>query len=71
MATRFGEGLSDGQIRRCREFEAAGLTTFSQAVKAFQRRDPIIAAWTEQMALRTLQSAPASGAGVFIHTDER
>lgn len=39
MATKFGQGVSDAQVRLARKFEAAGLTSYSQAVKAFQRRD--------------------------------
>ena len=39
MARKFGEGVSDAQMRLARRFEAAGLTTISQAVKAFQRHN--------------------------------
>ena len=46
MAKKFGQGVSDAQIALARRFEAAGLTTYSQAVKAFQNRDnERIAAW--------------------------
>jgi len=35
---RFAKDLSQAQMREAREFEAAGITTISQAVKAFQER---------------------------------
>lgn len=39
MAQKFGEGVSSAQIKLARRFEEAGLTSYSQAIKAFQRRD--------------------------------
>lgn len=48
--TRFGAGLSDAQMRLARRFQEAGLTSISQAVKAFERRnDAQIAEWKEQL----------------------
>lgn len=39
MAKKFGAGVTNSQMKLARQFEAAGLTTYSQAVKAFQRRE--------------------------------
>jgi len=39
MAQKFGAGVTDAQARLARRFSEAGLTSYSQAVKAFQRRD--------------------------------
>lgn len=51
MAKKFGEGLSDAQLSLARAFERAGLTSISQAVKAFQRRDnEQIETWKKQLA---------------------
>jgi hypothetical protein len=37
--SKFAKKLSSAQMREAREFEKAGLTTISQAVKAFERND--------------------------------
>lgn len=51
MARKFGSSLTDAQFSLARAFEAAGLTTISQAVKAFERRDNArIEEWKRQMA---------------------
>lgn len=34
---KFAASLSNAEFAECRKFEAAGLTTLSQAVKAFER----------------------------------
>lgn len=50
MAKRFGEGVSDAQYQLARRFEAAGLCSISQAVKAFQRGEADkIASWKQQL----------------------
>lgn len=50
MAKKFGEGVSNAQIALARQFERAGLTSYSQAVKAFQNGDEAkIAAWKQQL----------------------
>lgn len=50
MAKKFGEGVSNAQIALARQFERAGLTSYSQAVKAFQRKeDAQIATWKQQL----------------------
>lgn len=52
MAKNFGATLSSKQIALARAFEAAHLTTFSQAVKAFERDDSErIATWKQQLQL--------------------
>lgn len=51
MATKFGQGVTDAQARLARAFEAAGLTSYSQAIKAFQRKETEkIEAWKKQLA---------------------
>lgn len=50
---RFGQGVSDAQAALARKFEAAGLTTYSQAIKAFQRREEArINEWKRQLAAK-------------------
>ena len=58
---RFGVRLTDAQMRLARRFERAGLTTISQAVKAFERNDNArIAEWKRQLAeLEARQSVTA------------
>lgn len=47
---KFAASLSNAQYSECRKFEAAGLTTLSQAVKAFERENTQqIAAWREAL----------------------
>lgn len=49
-AKRFGEGLTDKQMKLARIFEEYGLCSISQAVKAFQRRDNVqIETWKRQL----------------------
>lgn len=51
MAKPFGQGVSDAQVKLARRFQAAQITTYSQAIKAFQRRDNVqIEAWKKQLA---------------------
>lgn len=51
MANKFGAGLSDAQFRLARRFQKAGLTSISQAVKAFERYDDErIEEWKKQLA---------------------
>jgi hypothetical protein len=51
MAKKFGEGVSDAQARLARRFEAAGLCSYSQAIKAFQRREnALIEKWKRQLS---------------------
>jgi hypothetical protein len=50
MAKRFGEGVSNAQMDLARKIERAGLTSYSQAVKAFQRGDnKQIEEWKKQL----------------------
>ena len=39
MAKRFGAKLTDAQWNNARALERAGITTISQAVKAYERED--------------------------------
>lgn len=51
MAKKFGAGVSNADYAEARKFEAAGLCSISQAVKAFQRNDSArIAEWRKQLA---------------------
>ena len=57
MAKKFGQGVSDAQMRLARQFEQAGLTSYSQAVKAFQRQDNTqIEAWKKQLTAKSEQT---------------
>ena len=48
---KFAATLTDAQMRLARAFEKAGLTTISQAVKAFEKgNDKQIQEWKEQLA---------------------
>ncbi len=50
---KFGQGVSDAQAKLARSFEQAGLTSYSQAVKAFQRGDnEQIETWKKQLAAK-------------------
>lgn len=47
----WSKGVTNRQIAFCRQVEAAGLDTYSQAVKAFQRNETgRIKAWEEALA---------------------
>ena len=47
---KFAATLSNAQYALARRFEAAGLTTLSQAVKAFERKDnEMIGYWKNQL----------------------
>jgi hypothetical protein len=47
----YSKKITDAQFRLARRFEEAGLTTISQAVKAFERREnEKIEAWKKQLA---------------------
>lgn len=47
---KFASSLSDAQMSLARAFANAGLTSISQAVKAFERRDDAqIAEWKKQL----------------------
>ena len=51
MSKKFGSTLSNSQIQLARRIEKAGLTTFSQAVKAFERgQTKQIEEWKRQLA---------------------
>lgn len=48
---KFAASLSNAQYALARKFESSGLTTISQAVKAFERRDNAqIEKWKQQLA---------------------
>ena len=48
---KFAAKLTNAQIAECRKFEAAQLTTYSQAVKAFERGEQSrIAEWRKALA---------------------
>ena len=50
---KFAATLTASQTALARRFEAAGITSYSQAVKAFERRDDDrIAAWKAELARR-------------------
>lgn len=51
MPKKFGASLTDAQMRLARAFENAGITTISQAVKAFDRGDnEQIEEWKRKLA---------------------
>ncbi len=51
---KFGQGVSDAQIALARKFSNAGLTSFSQAVKAFQKRNDVqIEEWKRHLTQLT------------------
>ena len=50
MAKRFARDLTPDQMREAREFESAGITTISQAVKAFQERPQSLADFRAKLA---------------------
>lgn len=53
MAKKFAATLSNAQYREARAFEAAGLTSISQAVKAFERGETSrINEWRKQLAAK-------------------
>ncbi len=57
MNKKFASTLSNSQIKLARKFEAAGLTTYSQAVKAFERNETSrINEWKRQLAEKEAQS---------------
>lgn len=48
--SKFAKGLTGGQMALARKVEAAGLATFSQAVKAFERKENSrIEAWQKEL----------------------
>ena len=50
MSNKFASTLTSSQIAEAREFEAAGITTYSQAVKAFERKEwNNIQTWREML----------------------
>jgi hypothetical protein len=50
MAKKFGEGVSDAQVKLARRMQAAGCDSYSQIIKAFQRYDNVqIEKWKEQL----------------------
>ena len=60
---KFAAKLTNAQYAEARQFEAAGLTTISQAVKAFERNETSrIAAWRQALAGEPAdaQDAPAA-----------
>lgn len=53
MAKKFASTLTNAQYAECRKFEAAGLTSISQAVKAFERGETDrINEWRKQLKER-------------------
>jgi len=51
--SKFAAKITDAQFRLARAFESAGLTTISQAVKAFERHnDEQIEAWKKQLTAK-------------------
>lgn len=47
----YGKKLTEAQMALARRFEKAGLTTISQAVKAFERQEGYkIEAWKKELA---------------------
>lgn len=56
MAKKFAQKLTNREFETARAFEAAGLTTISQAVKAFEREEiEKIRTWT--LALNAKRAA--------------
>ena len=54
---RFGSTLSNSQIQLARRIEAAGLTTYSQAVKAMERNETRrLEEWKRQLDEKEAQS---------------
>ena len=54
---RFGSTLSNSQIQLARRIEAAGLTTYSQAVKAMERNETKrLEEWKRQLDEKEAQS---------------
>lgn len=54
---QFAARLSDAQIALARAIERAGLASYSQAVKALERREnDRIADWKRQMAVTTREA---------------
>jgi hypothetical protein len=50
---KFAAKLTNAQYAEARKFEAAGLTSISQAVKAFERGETSrIAEWRKQLAAK-------------------
>jgi hypothetical protein len=50
---KFAASLTNAQITFCRKVEAAGLASYSQAVKAFERgENDKIATWKAELAKR-------------------
>jgi hypothetical protein len=50
---KFAASLTNAQVSLARKFEAAGLTSYSQAVKAFERgEDEKIEAWKAELSKR-------------------
>lgn len=51
---KFGASLTNAQFKLARAFETAGLTTISQATKAFERHDDEqIEKWKRQLQSRS------------------
>lgn len=54
MSKKFGSTLSNAQIALARKFEQAGLTTYSQAIKAFERGETVkINEWKKQLEVKS------------------
>ncbi len=57
MAKPFATSLTDAQFALARAFQQASLTSISQAVKAFERRDNAqIEEWKRQLAQKRAES---------------
>jgi len=51
---KFASTLTNGEYAECKRFEAAGLTSLSQAVKAFERDEAAkISAWRVALKAKT------------------
>lgn len=54
---KFAAKLTNAEYAEARKFEAAGLTSLSQAVKAFERGEKDrIAEWRKQLAAKTQEA---------------
>lgn len=52
----FGSGVTDAQRALARKFEQHGITSYSQAIKAFQNRDNArIQAWKQALSEKLSQ----------------
>jgi hypothetical protein len=58
MPRKFGEGVTPAQNKLARDLEAAQITTYSQAIKAFQRdNETQIDTWTHELEAKRQEAA--------------